>query len=532
MEKASIPANKKIVIFLPISVPGSGKSFLMGHFKSQLKEKHNADLQVISSDVLRKQLMDELASKEPSLTTEELFSKTSKRSPHFFNEELAKILKKIAKEDQEISFLFIDKNNLPNAIPRILETLEDRCSSLFDKWRFVGLYPESFQPHQVSNKLFYPFSINFMMNCVQRVQDRKGSHETLNGQGYKSANVLFSFINGYQNEDLNDNLIKKKFRMHLGVKMPMSLENKETNDQFDNEIIEIFNGIIKEDNPRFDSEKNREKVQKFLDVFEAKKYVFPQVSLENIKIFLDSLIDTCFNLFKSEKESDKEFAKKKPQNQEETKEFQNIQKMPAKLPLYLGIFANEEEKAKTLISDYITSNLEWYLARHPEEKSFEKDLKSLKSNFRFPNSIHVTSLFIACNKNKTNTPNFQEFKEGKPLAIEIEAIVYVPYKIICGICFYDNNQILIENEYPHLTMMISGYQAKHSSNVLEALFKFHQSPLKGKYSQDFLRKQESIENCFTDVKINTEKGSDYQKIYVLRQKEILTIEATTAFGYK
>ena len=529
MEKASPPTSKNIVIFLPISVPGSGKSFLMTHFQTQLKERHNADLHVISSDGLRKQLMDELAIKEPSIPKEELFLKTAKRAPHYFNEELAKLLKKISKSEQETSFLFIDKNNLPSAMPRILENLNDRCSSLFNKWRFVGLYPNSFQTHRVSNKLAYPFSLNFMLNCLQRVQSRKGSHETLNGQGYKSANILFSFINGYRNELLNDETIKFDYKMHLGVKMLMTLETKETNEQFDVEIVEMFNEIIYEDNPKFDSEKKKDKVQKFLDVFEAKKYVFPQVSMEEIKVFLESLMDKCYSLFKAEKEPEKEF-QKKTKYQEETKESSIMRKAPNKIPVFLGIFANDEEKAKDLISGYVTSNLQWYFEQHPDDKGLEIDIKHLKKEFKFPNSIHVTTLFLGGNKSKTESVFFQKFQEGKPLVIEIEAVVFVPGKIICGICFFDSNDIQIENEYPHLTMMVSGFQPKHSSDVLAALFKYHGSPLKGKYSQDYMRKQESIGDCFTNVRIDINKRQEYHKVYVLRQKDILRIEASTRFA--
>lgn len=528
MEKSYPPETKKIVIFLPISIPGSGKSFLMNHFKAQLNDQHKGKLHVISSDVLRKQLMDELSSKEPSLPLEELFSKTSKRAIHHFNEELAKLLKRIAKEDnQEISYLFIDKNNLPNAIPKILDTLQERCSSSFDQWRFVGLYPDSYQQHRVSNKIVYPFSLNFMMNCLERVQNRKGTHETLNSQGYKSANILFSFINGFRNIQLDDESIAKEFKIHLAIKMPMTLENLETDSQFDKETIESFNEVIKEDNQRFDTERNIDNVNNFLTLIQSKKMAFQQVSLENIKGFFENVIESCNRLFKFSKEKNKNH---NPKIEEENKEHDD-DKIPAKLPLYLSIMSNDENKTKDLVYNYILSSLKWYIGKHPENKFLQGELKYFDQNFRFPNSLHVTTLFLGGDRKKATTQNFKDFKEGVPHNIEIEAIVYVPQKIVCGICFFDEKIVKIENKYPHMTMMIGKWSPKNSNDILTTLFTNNKSSLKDQYSQDYFKKQESIDICIADISVNLGNRIDKTTAYVLRENKTLTIEARTKNFY-
>ena len=519
--------TKKIVIFLPISVPGSGKSFLMSHFKVLLQEKHQSELYVISSDVLRKQLMDELSSKDPSIPKEELFPMTSKRSIHHYNEELAKLLKKISKDDKELSFLFIDKNHLPPALPKVLDHLNDKCSSLFTHWRFIGLYPDSYESHQVSNKLIYPFSLNFMLNCLDRVQSRKDTHETLNGQGYKSANILFSFINGYRNIELNDKSIKHDFQMHLGVKMPMTLENKETMSLFDAEIIEAFNNLIKDDNPRFDSEKNKEKVNKFLEILESKHYTYMQVSIDNIKVFLNELIDICYGLFK---EQPNKLKNDKKMVFEEKKEKIYIEK-PAKIPFYIGIFAKDQQIARKNISEYILSNLGWYFNKNPTNETIKSDLKLFEKIYRSPDSIHVTTLFIGNDKSNVTSDIYKEFTQNIAFNIEVEAIVYVPQKLICGICFFDEKAINIENNHPHLTMMIAEWPAKNSNNVLNAIFMDKNSPLFNKHSQEHFRSQESVDICIPDLLIEgIGKKNEKQTIYIIREGKILSIEAITKYA--
>lgn len=527
MEKSETSFNKKIVIFLPISVPGSGKSFLMSHFKAQLKEKHNGELHVISSDVLRKNLMDEVSAKEPNLSKDELFSKTSKRAIHHFNEELIKLLKRISQNStNDLNFLFIDKNNLPNALPKVLENLEDRCSSLFDQWRFVALFPESFKPHLVFHKLKYPFSLNFMMNCLQRVQSRKESHETLNGQGYKSANILFSFINAYRNFFLDSEFVIKEFQMHSAIKMPMTLENKETDEQFDQEFIELFNEIIRENNPRFDTEKNKEKIEKFLDVFEAKNFVFKQVSLENIKVFLNNLIDHCYSLFEKNKNNLKQKI-----NMEEEKTEKNFIAMPNKTPLYLSIEIIDQKYAQNTIENFIFSTLKWYIMKNPADKFIENDLKNFQKYYQYPKGFHITTLFIGGDKKKLQSEYFKSFKEGISLNIEIEAIVYVPEKIICGICFFAENNIQIENAFPHLTMMFGSWRPKNSNDVLEALFNNRKSPLYGMHSQSYFRNQKSIELFIPELAVNLGKKTEKVPLYVLKEEKILMFEGKTKYEY-
>ena len=56
----------------------------------------------------------------------------------------------------------------------------------------VGIVPECYQSYE-KNGLKIPFSLNFLMNCINRVQDRV-SHKTLPGNGIQSLGVMSLFV--------------------------------------------------------------------------------------------------------------------------------------------------------------------------------------------------------------------------------------------------------------------------------------------------------------------------------------------------
>jgi hypothetical protein len=58
------------------------------------------------------------------------------------------------------------------------------------------------------------------------------------------------------------------------------------------------------------------------------------------------------------------------------------------------------------------------------------------------------------------------FQAGLPIEVDIRAVVYVPEKLICAVCF---PKYEIENWFPHVTLMISeGWPAVLSNAVLNA----------------------------------------------------------------
>ena len=86
--------------------------------------------------------------------------------------------------------------------------------------------------------------------------------------------------------------------------------------------------------------------------------------------------------------------------------------------------------------------------------------------WKLPNSHHVTTLFIGGNKAKLQQPASQFHQEGKVVRVEIRALIYIPDKIVTGICFPDCE---IENEFPHMTLFVSqGWAPVMSNTIIQA----------------------------------------------------------------
>ena len=65
-----------------------------------------------------------------------------------------------------------------------------------------------------------------------------------------------------------------------------------------------------------------------------------------------------------------------------------------------------------------------------------------------------------------NSPQAEFHQEGKDVSVQIRALIYVPDHLVAGICFPEAE---IENEFPHLTLMVSqGWAPVMSNAVIKA----------------------------------------------------------------
>lgn len=87
------------------------------------------------------------------------------------------------------------------------------------------------------------------------------------------------------------------------------------------------------------------------------------------------------------------------------------------------------------------------------------------SNWQAPNSYHVTQLFMG-NKAKLASPIYANYQENVSVDVTIPAVVYVPNRILIAVCF---PKTAVENEFPHMTLMLGGkWPAVLSNAVLKS----------------------------------------------------------------
>ena len=102
------------------------------------------------------------------------------------------------------------------------------------------------------------------------------------------------------------------------------------------------------------------------------------------------------------------------------------------------------------------------------------------------------------------------------MSIEIKAVIYVPGRILIGVCFPKAEC----KEFPHMTLLLganSGYNAKHSNDVLQATCKeefrfktcYEQASRPKKYTQ------EVMECSNVNIQLNRNKVDTVPTMYFI-----------------
>lgn len=155
-----------------------------------------------------------------------------------------------------------------------------------------------------------------------------------------------------------------------------------------------------------------------------------------------------------------------------------------------------------MVEVYQTKELKQFLAE------IQKDDFKKVSKWKLPLHWHVTTLFVGGNKALKNDPILLNFKENELVPINIEGLVFVPDKILFGICFPNTG---VKNKVPHVTLMTNQWKPKDSNTVAEALF------VDGKFKNEY-------ENVFKNV--------EYQEKFVENINLKIGDEEVTAYLMK
>lgn len=213
------PSKKEIVVLVPMTIPGTGKTFFVDQLKDILS-KTNIAFNSISSDAIRRRIMNDLKSSR-RINEDKAFQQSSKEAAYQFEEDLMQIFESLSRKNIK-SLAYLDKNHPPNALNRVFEPIRTSLSNLRDikdlNVKYVALLPDC-QPFVISERKSVPFSLSYFIQCYVRIKHRR-DHPTLNGNNPNLISILVMFMNNFTNFDVGEQNLMMHYKFNKVIKLP------------------------------------------------------------------------------------------------------------------------------------------------------------------------------------------------------------------------------------------------------------------------------------------------------------------------
>ena len=486
----------KIVILIPITLPGSGKTELIKYLKKST-ETYGIKFDYISSDDIRKKEIELYMEKIPGITEREAFTKSRNFYNKSFQQEIETKFKNIYLDNKiGHSLLFIDKNHPPNAINKTIEPIKKIMSSFTNLNKqvvFVGLIPECINNFIIKSDLFLPFSLSYLIQCYIRVRNRT-NHPLMN-QNRKDL-LLFlmgSFLKNFIGVSLESDKLMNLYSIEQTYKLQFTDEIDDS--QFPEEILvpsAFFIGTLVDSKYDFsvttsDSENFENKINKyFFNIdnkipfdskneirYKLKKNIFyPTRELLSCKI--DLMIKHFYNI----------------KNNDNLLNEDNLEEIKLKNFIYIAIIFRGDNtcfKIKPKIYKALKSIMQKFPSFNTaEEKEEIKNLSTsiqiikgieLPKGWNFPHKMrgnfwHITTLYKG-DKSFEEIQNhlaYRQYAENKNIFATVIGLVYVPEGIMC-LLIKLNDGIVCYGDYPHMTIMRNKYPPKYSNLVIKECLK-------------------------------------------------------------
>jgi hypothetical protein len=458
---------KRVIVLIPMTIPGNGKTFFIKQLK-EIIEKYDINFYSIGSDLIRRQIMDDIMRKNRRISEKEAFEKSGRPASFKFEEELVNTFKRIYKSDKiKDSIIYIDKNHPPNAINRSTEPirkfLQSQIKSSFKlDLQFVALIPDcinEFRFGENSNS-FIPFSLSYFLQCYLRVRHRD-DHPTLNGDTKNLINIFGIFISNFINVSLKENNIILLQKLNRAIKLPFTdeIEEESLPEDLVDAARKFFEELIRKKDNKDPTELSRKFERLINDYYSSPDDFYSTKNL--VKSTSEPIIGNLYNI------------KIKKENLGKIKDF-----------IYLGLLIKGEDnyiKIKENISLSLKNIKEKYdLGKSEEINELINCIDQFKGSklpkdWKYPhkahkNLWHCTTLFKGKGRYNEiiNTEEYKQFIEGENVVIKLIGIVYVPRCSIVMIIKVDD-KISIKNKYPHITGFIKDFPPKYSNNVMECI---------------------------------------------------------------
>jgi uncharacterized protein (DUF1499 family) len=168
----------RLILILPITIPGTGKTFIRRHIQNVFKQTKDCNYKQIDCDEIRLAIIN----KNPKNLS---FSEKFQESSEVLLEKTCESILETMKRPQNPGVFYIDKNFSHHSISQVKNFFE----SLGHRVTLIGLIPESYPSGFVKDTFF--FSLTFLAACLKRVLLRKG-HKLMNqNENLSKIQILF-----------------------------------------------------------------------------------------------------------------------------------------------------------------------------------------------------------------------------------------------------------------------------------------------------------------------------------------------------
>jgi hypothetical protein len=491
------PKTPRTIVFIPVTIPGMGKTFLFRDVIKPYCEENNLAVRMVSSDQIRKAEMNALSAKEPGLSENVLFARTRESADEIFTKLLINNLKERTQEDKVI---FLDKNHPPNGVKKAIDLINAHKPRHADV-RFLALMPKSkpSPPIKIGDKeVSYPFSLETCLSCLVTVQTRK-NHETLNGNGADSAAIVLMFYNMFRDFKFDGQVLKD-----MGFNGGISVDFFGENTAFSKDALDKLTEILSKLPKAGDKPKDIQLIDQLMGLMQENFFnntvtrpskdvqtkcianVLKNLPVErpppppSILTKIHPNHPTQLGTKALQPQTEKFWAEVSRDNDKRAKAYLTTppgnaiakkEYKPKKNPIYVGIFIKGDEKAR--IQNMIRYSLAKIQSGNTDPAISEDSNEFAQENlatWKWPEgSWHITTAFVGSEKNPSQEA-FKTFEENVNFPFRLKHVVYVPGKLIVGIVYLDDKLIKCENKFPHITLATKNAPPKMSNDVLEALF--------------------------------------------------------------
>ena len=228
------------------SLVSGGKSTFYNYILDFTKKdefKNNFNVFYVSSDQVRDELAKDFQKKNQELTYQECFDKVGKNTAKEFDKRIKNFLR-LSKKDK-INLYLIDKN-FPQGIDKFLNSFVKHEKN--NNFVIVFIPKIKNQINLNENHIYYPFSIDYIMQCYLRLKHRKG-HENLNGNDQNSRNVYLSFLKLFKGFNFENNIYSEnQYQKNIQLR-EISFTDEDNNIDFNEVHQNFFKNVLNKIKP-------------------------------------------------------------------------------------------------------------------------------------------------------------------------------------------------------------------------------------------------------------------------------------------